>query len=57
MAGSIYCFTERYCYKCREEIEKYPHAFEDRNFSEAKRVYVAGLSGTTYAINDTSVDV
>jgi hypothetical protein len=53
VAGSIYCFTEKYCEDCRAKIEEQKHVAENTIPTNTRQLYVGGLSGTAFVI-DTS---
>jgi hypothetical protein len=56
MASSdVYFFVDNHCKDCRDKLEKQPHNVENNLPTNARQIYVAGLSGTAYTI-DTSTN-
>lgn len=53
IAGTIYCFTEKYCIDCKKRVEEQKHIVENATPTDIRQIYVGGLSGTAFVV-DTS---
>ena len=54
VAGTLYCFTEKYCIDCKKKLEGQKHIVENTMPADTRQIYVAGVSGTTVVINTSN---
>jgi hypothetical protein len=54
IAGTLYCFAEKYCKDCKEKLEEQKHIIENITPTNARQIYLMNASGTSSIVIDTS---